>query len=385
MPDCPAGTYRVGLNALLLSSGQATYRSAGIHNYLSGLLPHLAPADERFTYTAFVSAEASQLNGNMSLYRTGAAAARPAARVVWEQLVQPWAGFRAGVDLLHCTAFVSPLLAPAPTVVTIYDLTFRKVPSRFQAGRRLYLSTFTRLSCTRARRVIAISESTKRDVVSFYGVAPERVDVVYPGCEPVFSRASDAAISEFRARRGLPDKFILCLGTIEPRKNLSTLITAFAKLRPQGVKLICAGGRGWMYQDVFQTVEELHLSRDVIFPGFVPREELPLWYSAAHAFVYPSSYEGFGIPVLEAMACGVPTLTTNASSLPEVVGGAARMVSPEDSDELAAALDEVIHDEALRAELAAAGPKRAREFTWVEAARLTTQTYARALGLPEKD
>lgn len=384
MADTSAAKLRIGLNALLLSTSQATYRSAGIHNYMSGLLPHLPAADERFAYTAYVAGDQPGLNGAMQQRLSGRAANHPVTRIAWEQFVQPVVSLRERVDLLHAMAFVSPLAAPLPQIVTVYDLSFRRLPRRFHPNRRAYLSMFTRLSCRRARRVIAISEHTRRDVATEFGIHPDRIDVVYPGCDPVFRRAPADEVSAFRERRGLPDKFILYLGTIEPRKNLSTLITAFAKLRARGIKLICAGGRGWMFEDVFQTVEELHLSRDVIFPGFVPREELPLWYSAARVFVYPSSYEGFGIPVLEAMACGVPTITTNASSLPEVAGETARMVDPGDSDALAHALHELLHDDALRAQLSAAGPARARLFTWEEAAHLTTRSYARALRLPTR-
>ncbi len=382
MVDSAADSYHIGLNALLLSPGQATYRSAGIHNYMSGLLPHLPAADDRFTYTAFVVSDQPGLDSTIRQQSAGSRLS-PLARIAWEQFVQPVLGARVHLQLLHSMAFVSPLITTTPSVVTVYDLSFHRMPNRFQRSRRAYLSIFTRLSCRRARRIIAISKHTKKDIVSVFNVPSDRIDVVYPGCDSLFQRVGEKAVAEFRRQRGLPEKFLLYLGTIEPRKNLSALITAFAKLRPEGIKLVCAGGRGWMYEDVFQTVEELHLSRDVIFPGFVPREELPLWYSAAHAFVYPSSYEGFGVPVLEAMACGAPTITTNSSSLPEVAGDAAHLVPPDDSDALAAALNEILTKRDLRTQLSSRGPQRARLFTWLVAARLTAQTYAHALGLDE--
>ncbi len=383
MADSAADSYHIGLNALLLSPGQATYRSAGIHNYMSGLLPHLPTADYRFTYTAFVVGDQPGLDSTIRQQSAGSRLS-PLARIAWEQFAQPVLGARAHLQLLHSMAFVSPLITTTPSVVTVYDLSFHRMPNRFQRSRRAYLSIFTRLSCRRARRIIAISEHTKKDIVSVFNVPSDRIDVVYPGCDSLFQRVGEKAVAEFRRQRGLPEKFLLYLGTIEPRKNLSALITAFAKLRAEGIKLVCAGGRGWMYEDVFQTVEELHLSRDVIFPGFVPREELPLWYSAAHAFVYPSSYEGFGVPVLEAMACGVPTITTNSSSLPEVAGDAAHLVPPDDSDAMAVALNEILTKRDLRTQLSSSGPQRARLFTWPEAARLTAQTYARALGFDER-
>ena len=377
-------TYRVGLNALLLYSGRgASYRRAGIDGYIRGLLPHLPAADTRLTYTAFVSSLLDDAHNGMAAVRVPPRlSVRPLVRVLWEQLFLPRLCVQERVRLLHAMAFVSPVLTPVPTVVTVYDLSFLRLPGYFRPANRIYLSLLTRLSCQRARRVIAISEHTRTEVVELLGVSRKRVDVVYPGLSSGFRRASAQAVTAFRQRRGLPESFILYLGTIEPRKNLSVLINAYNKLRPAGVKLICAGGKGWLFEDVFKTVEELHLSRDVLFPGFLPVEELPLWYSACSAFVYPSDYEGFGFPVLEAMACGAPTITTNAASLPEVAGCAAQLLPAGDVDALAEGIDSLLGSPSLQSELAESGPAQARRFCWETAGRLTARTYARALGLP---
>jgi glycosyltransferase involved in cell wall biosynthesis len=215
------------------------------------------------------------------------------------------------------------------------------------------------------------------------GVNNKKVDVIYPGLGKNLKRASEKAIAQFRERRGLPDRFIFYLGTIEPRKNLSVLIHAYNKIKPQNVKLICAGDKGWLYEEVFRIVEELRLSRNVIFPGFVPKDELSLWYSACSVFVYPSAYEGFGLPVLEAMACGAITITTDAASLPEVAGKAALLVPPGDVDILADCIDDVLHTKGNYNELVHTGPEQAARFSWETAGRLTTRTYARALSLPD--
>ncbi len=378
------GAHRVGLNALLLNSGRGdSYRRAGIHSYIRGLMPHLPPADTRMTYAAFVGPAGEDVSNGMHVVRAPEnISGRPVARVLWEQLLLPWLCVQERLCLLHAMAFVSPVLTPRPTVVTAYDLSFLRFPDRFRPANRIYLSLFTWLSCRRARRVIAISKHTRKDVVDLLGVSLNRVDVVYPGLGSGFERASAQAVAAFRERLGLPERFILYLGTIEPRKNLSILINAYNKLRPPGVKLICAGGKGWLFEDVFKTVEELHLSRDVLFPGFLPADELPLWYSACSAFVYPSNYEGFGLPVLEAMACGAPTITTNAASLPEVGGSAAWLLPPGDVDALAEGIDCVLSSPALQSELSEAGPVQAHRFCWETAGRLTARTYARALGLP---
>ena len=376
-------TYPVGLNAQLLSS-EAGFRSAGINGYIRGLLAALPEADDRFKYTVFTGpVPAPTMNGNSRIVQTGNSTRNPIGRILWEQLAQPIAAEK--LALLHGLAFVVPMLRSVPGVVTIYDLSFIRRPGRLTRSRRAYLSLFTRLSVGQARRVLAISESTKRDLMEVYGLPADKIDIAYPGLTPGFGRPSAEEIVSFRERLGLPERFILYVGTIEPRKNLSGLVRAFAKAKLEGVKLICVGGRGWFYEDVFQTVEELHLTRDVIFPGYVPTEELPLWYSAASAFAYPSSYEGFGIPVIEALACGVPTVTTNTSSLPEAAGDAAMLVPPDDDDALAASLAQLLNPHNLLAQtLSAKGPAQAAQFTWQAAAQATTRCYAQALNLPRK-
>ena len=379
------GNHRVGLNALLLNSGQgASYRRAGIHSYIEGLLPCLESADSRLKYTAFTGPGWDGLGIRMhTVHASKYLSSQPVARVLWENIVLPFLCVKEDVRLLHAMAFVSPLFISVPTVVTVYDLSFLKLPSRFRTANRIYLSLFTRLSCRRARRVIAISQHTRKDVVDLLGVSRDSVDVVYPGLGSRFQRASTQDVTEFRQRRGLPERFILYLGTIEPRKNLSVLINAFNRLRPNGVKLICAGGNGWLFEDVLRVVDELHLSRDVYFPGFLPADELHLWYSSCSVFVYPSDYEGFGFPVLEAMACGAPTITTNASSLPEVAGCAAKLVPPGDVDVLAEVIDSVLSTPELQRKLSDAGQVQARRFRWETAGVRTARCHARALGLPE--
>jgi len=372
--------YHVGLNAQLLS-GQQSYRAAGIHRHILGLLAYLPGADSRFEYTVFTGEDAPVPDRALRVERTSLPTERPLSRIVWEQIVQP--AVTGQCDVLHALAYVSPILTSRPTVVTVHDLSFLRSPERFRFANRNYLRLFTGLSVKRACRVIAVSQHTKQDVMTVYGIPADKIDVVYSGLDAHFKRPSSQAIEEFRAAHGLPERFILYLGTIEPRKNLSTLIRAYAKVRPAGVKLVCAGGRGWMYQDVFQTVEELRISRDVIFPGFLPDDDLPLWYSAADVFVYPSAYEGFGLPVIEAMACGAPTITTNASSLPEAAGDAALLVPPDDTTALAEALSRLLDDPSLRSDLAIRGPAQAARFNWADAARCTAGVYARALELPE--
>jgi glycosyltransferase involved in cell wall biosynthesis len=245
------------------------------------------------------------------------------------------------------------------------------------------LSVFTAFSARRARRVIAISESTKRDVVTRLGVSPDQVDVVYCGVEKILRPLPVAEVTRFRQERALPDRFILFLGTLEPRKNVQTLVRAYSQWRKAEhdiPKLVVAGGKGWYYDRIFAEVESLDLAGDVIFPGYVTQQELPLWYNAAQLFVYPSRFEGFGLPVLEAMACGTPVITTNVASLPEVAGDAALLVSPDDEAQLVEAMRRTLGDKSLRQEMVAKGLAQSTQFTWARTAHQTLKTYERALG-----
>ena len=230
--------------------------------------------------------------------------------------------------------------------------------------------------------MITGSESTRQDVIALCGVPAERVVTIPDGVTGAFCPADPQAVAEFRRRKGLPDRFILFLGTLEPRKNVVRLLDAYAAWRRvsrEPVSLVVAGGKGWFYETIFARAAELGLGDAVIFPGFVPGDELPWWYRAAELFVYPSLFEGFGLPPLEAMACGTPTITSNVSSLPEVAGSAALLVDPEDTAGLTDAIARVLSDPALAAELRAAGPRQAARFPWSRTAAETAQVYRQVL------
>jgi glycosyltransferase involved in cell wall biosynthesis len=240
----------------------------------------------------------------------------------------------------------------------------------------------TRLSCRRARRVIAVSQATAEEVVRLLGVPAGRIDVVPHGVQHArFRPLPPRQVEVFRRERGLPERFVLFLGTLEPRKNLVTLIEAFARTRGarRGPKLVIAGGKGWYYREIFERVEELDLVDAVCFPGFVPDAELPLWYNAATVFVYPSLYEGFGMPLLEAMACDTPVIASKVSCMPEVVGDVGPLVAPDDVAGLADNLERLLADAELRAELSRRGRRRASAYTWTATATATVASYRRAL------
>ena len=308
---------------------------------------------------------------------------QPFQRIWVEQVETPRILRELGASLYHGLAFVAPLRAPCPTVVTVHDLSFMTRPGTHKLFNRLYLTLFTRWSCRRAARVIAVSQWTKRDVASLLGIDPERVDVIPHGVHPRFRRLPEDDVAAFKRAHAIPDRCVFFLGSLEPRKNLATLIDAFAALRTQdsglGTHLIVGGAPGWKYEPIFERVEALGIQERVRFEGQIAHDDLPFWYNACAAFAYPSLYEGFGMPVLEAMACGAPVVTSDAASLPEVVGEAGLMVAPADAGGLAQALGRVLSDDALRADLSRRSVERAAAFTWRRTAELTMETYRRAV------
>ncbi len=266
-------------------------------------------------------------------------------------------------------------------VVTVYDLSFLRFPGRLSRARRLYLQGMTALTCARARRVLAISQSTADDLTALLGVPAGKIDVTPLGYDrAAFRPRLEAEKAHFRRKHDLPERFWLYIGTLEPRKNLGLLIQAYARLKPaERLPLILGGGSGWRAERVLREIEKRRLGDSVKHIGFVPPADLPLWYNCADAFVYPSLYEGFGLPVLEAMACGAPVLTSDASSLPEVAGRAGLCLPPDDADAWSGALRAARQDEAWREAAGAKGLERARKFSWTRTADLTLASYRRAL------
>ena len=279
-------------------------------------------------------------------------------------------------DVLFVPAHVLPLIRPRRSVVTVHDLGYLAFPQAHRTADRIYLNASTRWSATQAAAVIADSQATKSDLVAAYGVPPDKIQVVYLGRDamlaPVHESVAHAAIRE---RYGIAGRYLLYVGTLQPRKNLARVIEAFGRLAGtpalSDVQLVLAGKRGWLYDDLFTQVARGGLSSWVIFPGYIEDAHLPTLLSGALAFVFPSLYEGFGIPVLEAGACDVPVITSNTSSLPEVAGDAALLVDPHDVDAIADAMFRLVTDEALRAELTRRGRENIKRFSWEKCARET--------------
>lgn len=373
-----------GINAQLISLSEG-YRNAGVGQYLYQLVRHLAPAPPVQRLTAFVgpAAPPAALPRRPGLrYRpTALPTERPAARILWEQLALPGLLRRAGVDLLHSPVNVAPLAAGVPSVLTIHDLSFLRYPRTFSAAQRRYQAALTGLSARRARLVLTDSEHTRRDVMALWRVAPGRVRTVYPGVTEVFRPQPAGRVAAFRARQGLPARYFLHVGTLQPRKNLERLIDAFALFkRRSGLPhaLVLVGGKGWLYEGLLARARGADVEGSVHIGGYAAAADLPLWYAAAEALVFPSLYEGFGFPLVEAMACGTPVLSSTASCLPEVAGEAGLLFDPFDRAAMAAAMGQVAGDADLREELRRHGLARAARFTWAATARAVLAAYADA-------
>jgi glycosyltransferase involved in cell wall biosynthesis len=281
------------------------------------------------------------------------------------------------VDLFHGPDFVlPPLSANTRAIVTVHDLSFLRLPHCFEPALLDYLNAAVPRSTARADWVLADSESTRRDAIELLGVPEQQTSVLYPGVEPRFHPIDDVtARNHIQIKYGLPECFVLSVGTVQPRKNYVRLVEAFSRLDLEDVHLVIAGGKGWLYQELFERINALGLQERVHLTGYVDDDDLPTLYSLARVVAQPSLYEGFGIPIVEAMACGVPVVSADNSSLPEAAGGAGLLIDALDSEALADALDRALTDSELRRTMVARGLAQARRFTWEKAAQTLHTTY----------
>lgn len=289
----------------------------------------------------------------------------------------PMDRFVGEADLFHATWHLLPRLRTPASVMTLYDLSFALFPETHLRVLRWSSNALVPRFLRACDRIIAISESTKRDAVRLYGIPEDKIVVTHLAAEDRFRPADPDRVAEVRGRFGLPPRFLLYVGTIEPRKNLDVLLGALLHLKGQGreVPLVVAGRLGWLYDGFLAKIRSLGLESLVFLPGFVPDDDLPALYTAAEVFVYPSVYEGFGIPVLEAMGCGTPVLCSDASSLPEVAGDAGILLPPGNPAVWAEAIARLTESTTLRCELRERGFRQASRFRWEETARRTWEVY----------
>lgn len=368
----------------------AVRQHAGIGRYTRNLIRALADLDRDNSYTLFVAGGWGEGDGLGPWPQNFRLRSLPFSdrclNILWQRLRLPlpiqWV--TGPLDLFHAPDFVLPPLGRTPAVLTVHDLSFLRVPECFVPRFREYLEAAVSRAVGRARLILADSASTRQDLIELMAVEPERVTVLYPGVEARFAPVADrASLDPVRRRYGLPERFVLGLGTLQPRKNFEGLVDAFGKLLAArgdtslfaDLCLVIAGGRGWMYEKILSHIERSGLGHRIQLLGFVEDADLPALYNLASVFAFPSWYEGFGVPLLESMACGTPVISADNSSLPEVVGDAGLLVSAGDPDALADAIGRLLTDQQLRGRCIAAGQGRAAQFSWPAAARQLLTVY----------
>ncbi len=369
----------IGIDAHAIGAQQG-----GNETYIRNLIRALAAldADNRYTiYLANAQAAAEWQNGFVAQHPNfSVRLLPPPTPLVRVPVFLTYELRRRPVDVLH-VQYTAPPFCPAPVVATIHDLAFEHLPETFTRRGSLQLKLTVRRTARRAARIATVSEYSRQDLLRTYRLAPEKVVTTYNGIEPHFTtqtRAADEA-AQVRQRFGIAREFLLAVGSLQPRKNLERLIRTYARLRREqpdfAPQLVIVGRKLWLAESIFAEVSRQPWASDVILTGYVSDDDLPALYRTASAFVYPSLFEGFGLPPLEAMACGTPVITSNISSLPEVAGSAALLIDPLNEQELAAALQRILNDQPLRARLRAEGVRQAAKFTWRDAAEKTLQLY----------
>ena len=354
-------------------------RLTGAGVYAAGLLDALARRDD-LELEAFCSpgSAAALAAPGLRLHPVSVAAAGRPARIAWTQLLAGLAARRRSADLLHGVHYELPLRTRLPALVTVHDLTMLTHPEWHEASKVRYFGWAMRRAVAAARRVLCVSATTAHDLAERLQVDPGRIDVTRLGTD--LRPAGDAQVAALRGRLGLDGPYLLGLGTVEPRKDLPTLVRAFAGLAgglPH--RLVLAGLAGWGQGALAAAVADSGVADRILLCGYLAEADKAALLTGADVFAYPSRYEGFGLPVLEAMACGTPVVTTTGGSLPEVAGDAALLVDPGDPDALAAALAKLAGDPAARQAMAARGQARAATFTWQRCAAETAAAYRRAL------
>jgi len=365
---------RIAINSLAMKS-----EFYGGGRYIKNLIRSLSNLDKANEYIIYASQSGYDEFGGLgeNFQYEFAPGSRP-LRLAWEQTFLPWDLKRKKVDLFHGPAFITPLWKSCCYVVTIFDLAYFLTPETDTLAKRVYFRTLMPRVAKKADSVIAISQNTKADICELLGVPKSKVAVTYLAADESFYPRTDSL--EFRRvqqKYRLGNRYLLFVGLIEPRKNLKLLVEAFVRIlgnHPE-IKLIIGGDLAWGYDDLLGLVRHNHIQERVLFIGRIAPEDLPAVYSHAEAFVYPALLGGFGLPVLEAMACGTPVITARNSSFPEIVGDAGILVDTQRADELEEALSLVLTDKELRGRMKEKGLDRSRLFSWEKTARETLEVY----------
>jgi glycosyltransferase involved in cell wall biosynthesis len=349
----------------------------GVGNYTRQLLTHMLAQEGEHDFLLLANRQEATRDFPASARVQPLVEPFP-SRLLWMQSVLPRLLREVRPDLCHFPNSIGPLLSPCRYVVTIHDMTLSFLPQYHPWRKRLMVRPLIPLIARRAARIITVSEHARADIVRLLRVPAARVVVIPEAAAPIFQAASPDEQRRVRERYQLWGPYLLYVGTLEPRKNLVRLIRAWHTLWRRGAiphQLVLVGGRGWQDAEIYRTIAELDCGDALRLAGYVPTDDLPALYSAADAFAFPSLAEGFGLPVIEAMACGAPVLISTAQALQELAGDAALAVDPRDERAIESALERLLTDAALREQLRARGLRRAAAFSWGEAARRTLAVY----------
>jgi glycosyltransferase involved in cell wall biosynthesis len=369
---------RVGIDAHCL--GQ---KKTGNETYTYNLVKYLSRIErDGIHYTVYVGGiveDQDQLFANGSFQSKLIWPLNPFIRIPIGFAVQSRA---QELDVFHAQ-YLLPHHLRCRTVLTVHDVLYERFPEYFTKGQYYRHKIGVPRSCRRADHIITVSESSKRDLVDLYALDPSRISVIYPGPDGCYRPLDKVEVKKrLQEKYGIEDQFILYVGAIQPRKNIPRLLAAFAQLKRQRHlphKLVIVGPKAWLSAEAFHALEGSPARTDVIVTGYVPRTDLPYFYNGAAVFVYPSMCEGFGLPVVEAMACGTPTITSKGSSLEEIAGGAALLVDPASEEAIVAAMERVLSDSALQGDLSMRGLARSQQFSCHSMALQTQAIYRQLL------
>lgn len=368
---------RIGINALLLKR-----QKTGTISYIYNLIKSLNKIDTKNEYVLFTNQQFQEndfsLQGNFLTKKVGLREENTYKRIYWEQFYLSRELIHLKIDLLHSPSQVALRSSATRSILTIHELTYLIHPEFLSKHKYLYYRYFVPISIYKTDKIIAVSENLKKDILRFFRVPQDKIEVICCGVDEIYRPVEkNIAKNEVRQRFGIYDDYILYVGTIEPKKNLKRLIEAYFFLRKDTnrYKLVIAGPKGWLYNEIYKTIKRLNIDNDIIFTGHLYSSDLLFLYNAASVFVYPSLYEGFGLPVVEAMACKTPVVTSNTPALREVAEEAAIFVDPLDTKSLSKSITEVLENPSLQENLIARGLKRARQFSWEEAAQRTLKLY----------
>ncbi len=367
---------KIAINTLALYKTKV-----GMGKYIMELVNRVPKDDLENTYLIYVSEENKPFfnisERNVSIKKVSKIWTHPFLKIFWEQLFLPISLWKNNVNIYHAPGFVLPLFKSENIkyVVTVADMTFFSHPQYHMAKKNFYFQQLIPYSLQKAEKIIVISESTRNDIIKITKINPAKIQTIHLGVDDIFEKKKKAACQHIQGKYGIKHPYILFVGMLEPRKNIEGLIKAFSSAERKGYRLVIVGKKGWMYESIFALIKKLNIEEEIIFTGYVPDEELPYLYSAATCFVYPSFYEGFGIPVIEAMACGCPVITSRNSSLQEIAGAAAILIDPYNVGSIKKAIESCVMDKGYCEKMVQRGFVQAKKFQWASMAKETRALY----------